>query len=74
VEEHEENVKVCYGHQVFQQPLEEKFQTQDPLGSDNFKKLKNVVTTYCNQTYITLQSQHSTGSSMPELSESEAKK
>jgi hypothetical protein len=28
----EENVEVCYGHQVFQQPKEEKLQTQDPLG------------------------------------------
>jgi hypothetical protein len=33
-------MKVFSGHPVFQQPLEEKSQIQDPLGSENFKKLK----------------------------------
>jgi hypothetical protein len=28
----EENVEVYYGHQVFQQPKEEKLRKQDPLG------------------------------------------
>jgi hypothetical protein len=35
-------MKVFSGHPVFQQPVEEKSQIQDPLGFENFKKLKTL--------------------------------
>jgi hypothetical protein len=35
-------MKVFSGHMVFQQPLEEKSQIQNPLGFENLKKLKTL--------------------------------
>jgi hypothetical protein len=50
-----ENVEVCYGHQVFQQPKEEKLQKQDPLGFKISRKLKERY----NSTIIKHTSQYS---------------